>query len=212
MNEESGWGSFVVPVQLRNSNPGKLRQRKEHRGVHPIWEQILLKDILRRIQTFLFMPELPVVLLAEDSEDDVIIFRKEMSKASIDFPLFVTKDGEETIAYLKGAGKFGNRSEFPVPDLLLLDLVMPEITGFEVLEWIRDQPGLASLPVVVLTSSETIHDIKLANQLGARSYLVKPLKFKDLLQLNCVLPANKSLRIASHPAGDPENLQVRYTA
>ena len=154
------------------------------------------------------MPELPVVLLAEDSEDDVIIFRKEMSKASIDFPLFVTKDGEETIAYLKGAGKFGNRSEFPVPDLLLLDLVMPEVTGFEVLEWIREQPGLASLPVVVLTSSETIHDIKLANQLGARSYLVKPLKFKDLLQLNCVLPANKSLRIASLPVGDPENLQV----
>ena len=89
---------------------------------------------------------------------------------------------------------------------------MPEITGFEVLEWIREQPGLGSLPVVVLTSSETIHDIKLAKQLGARSYLVKPLKFKDLLQLNCVLPANKSLRIASHPAGDPENLQVRYTA
>ena len=158
------------------------------------------------------MPDRPVVLLAEDSEDDVIIFRKEMSKASIDFPLFVAKDGEETIAYLKGAGKFGNRSEFPMPDLLLLDLVMPEITGFEVLEWIREQPGLASLPVVVLTSSETIHDIKLANQLGARSYLVKPLKFKDLLQLNCALPANKSLKTTSLPAGNPESVQVRTPA
>src|SRR6266704_4867910 len=154
------------------------------------------------------MPEGPVVLLAEDSEDDVIIFRRTMSQASIDFPLFVTKDGQETIAYLKGTGKFGNRSEFPVPDLLLLDLVMPEINGFEVLEWIRDQPGLGSLPVVVLTSSETIHDVKLANQLGAHSFLVKPIKSKDLLQLNCVLPANKSLRIASLPVGDPENLQV----
>ena len=84
------------------------------------------------------MPELPVVLLAEDSEDDVIILRKAMSQASIDFPLFVAKDGEEAIAYLKGAGKYGNRSEFPMPDLLLLDLVMPLINGFEVLEWIRE--------------------------------------------------------------------------
>jgi len=157
------------------------------------------------------MPDLPVVLLAEDSEDDVIIFRRTMSQAFIDFPLFVAKDGEETIAYLKGTGKFGNRSEFPVPDLLLLDLVMPEINGFEVLEWIRDQPGLGSLPVVVLTSSETIHDVKLANQLGAHSFLVKPIKSKDLLQLNCVLPANKSLKITSPPAEDPENVQVRPT-
>ena len=157
------------------------------------------------------MPDLPVVLLAEDSEDDVIIFRKTMSQAFIDFPLFVAKDGEETIAYLKGTGKFGNRSEFPAPDLLLLDLVMPEINGFEVLEWIRDQPGLGSLPVVVLTSSETIHDVKLANQLGAHSFLVKPIKSKDLLQLNCVLPANKSLKITSPPAEDPENVQVRTT-
>ncbi len=149
------------------------------------------------------MPDGPVVLLAEDSEDDVIIFRRTMSQASIDFPLFVAKDGEETIAYLKGAGRFRNRSEFPMPDLLLLDLVMPEITGFEVLEWIREQPGLGSLPVVVLTSSETIHDVKLANQLGARSFLVKPLKLNDLLQLNCVLPANKSLKITSLPAGRP---------
>jgi len=154
------------------------------------------------------MPEGPVVLLAEDSEDDVIIFRRTMSQASIDFPLFVAKDGEETIAYLKGVGKFRNRSEFPAPDLLLLDLVMPELNGFEVLEWIREQPGLSSLPVVVLTSSETIHDVKLANQLGALSFLVKPLKFEDLLHLNCVLPSNKSLKITSVPAGDPEKVQV----
>jgi CheY-like chemotaxis protein len=134
--------------------------------------------------------------LAEDSDDDVVIFRKEMSKASIDFPLFVTRDGEETIAYLKGAGKFGNRSEFPMPNLLLLDLVMPELTGFEVLEWIREQPSLVGLTVAVLTSSETIHDIKLAKQLGAHSFLVKPLSFKDLVQLNFILPADKSLTIA----------------
>src|SRR5258707_7659509 len=127
------------------------------------------------------MPDGPIVLLAEDSEDDVIILRKAMAKALLDFPLFVAKDGEEAIAYLKGTGKFGDRSQFPMPDLLLLDLVMPLINGFEVLEWIREQPLLGSLPVVVLTSSETIHDIKLANQLGAHSFLVKPLDFKDLL-------------------------------
>src|SRR5256885_16339815 len=99
------------------------------------------------------MPEGPIVLLAEDSEDDVIILRKAMSQASINFPLLVVKDGEEAVAYLKGAGKFGNRSEFPMPDLLLLDLVMPLITGFEVLEWLREQGfGLSTMPVVVLTA------------------------------------------------------------
>ena len=136
------------------------------------------------------MPDRPIVLLAEDSEDDVIILRKAMSQAGIDFPLFVVKDGEEAIAYLKGAGKYGNRSEFPMPDLLLLDLVMPLITGFEVLEWIREQqPGLSSLPVVVLTASETIHDIKLASKLGALSFLVKPISFKDLHGLRRFMPA-----------------------
>jgi len=149
------------------------------------------------------MSDGPIVLLAEDSEDDVVIFRKEMSKASIDFPLFVAKDGEETIAYLKGAGKFGNRSEFPVPDLLLLDLVMPQINGFEVLEWIGEQPSLGQLPVAVLTCSETIHDVKLAKQLGAHSFLVKPISFQDLLQLNSVLPANKPLKITPIPPVNP---------
>jgi len=162
----------------------------------------LVEAKFAQTQSVPIMPEGPIVLLAEDSEDDVIIFRKEMSRASIDFSLFVAKDGEETIAYLKGAGKFGNRSKFPVPDLLVLDLVMPLVTGFEVLEWIREQPGLSGLPVVVLTSSETIHDVKLAKQLGAHSFLVKPLNFKDLLQLNCFLPEENPIKVTSIPPAD----------
>ena len=143
-----------------------------------------------------------IVLLAEDSEDDVIILRKAMSQAGIDFPLFVVKDGEEAIAYLKGTGKFANRAEFPMPSLLLLDLVMPLINGFEVLEWLREQqPGLNSLPVVVLTASETIHDIKLASQLGALSFLVKPIGFKDLHGLSRFLPA--TLPLANKPQETP---------
>ena len=142
------------------------------------------------------------VLLAEDDPDDVLLTQIAFERARLANPLQVVRDGEEAIAYLKGTGKFANRAEFPMPSLLLLDLVMPLINGFEVLEWLREQqPGLNSLPVVVLTASETIHDIKLASQLGALSFLVKPIGFKDLHGLSSFLPA--TLPLANKPQGTP---------
>ena len=126
----------------------------------------------------------PFTLLAEDCEDDVVIFRKTMTQALVDFPLFVVKDGQEAIDYLKGAGEFRDRSVYPVPDLLLLDLVMPRRNGFEVLAWIRDQPALSRLFVVVLTSVESIHNMENAHRLGAISFLVKPLNFTEMFLLS----------------------------
>ena len=136
----------------------------------------------------LFMAEAPCFLLAEDSECDVLLVRKAMSQAGMDSPLFVVRDGEEAIAYLNGEGKFADRSEYPMPDLLFLDLAMPKINGFEVLQWIRQQPGLSDLRVIVLTSSQNIHDMKTAYLLGANSFLRKPINFKDLFQISRFLP------------------------
>src|SRR5437879_6114874 len=121
------------------------------------------------------MSEYALILIAEDREDDIFVIRRAFEKAHLLNPLQVVRDGEEAIAYLKGEGKFANRGEYPLPELLLLDLKMPRIDGFEVLRWIRQQPGLNALRVVVLTSSEDIRDVNQAYRLGANSFLVKPL-------------------------------------
>ena len=121
----------------------------------------------------------PFVLIAEDGENDVELLRRSFRQAGLDVPMHVVPDGEACIAYLSGVEKYGNREEYPLPDLLLLDLKMPRTNGFEVLKWIKTQPSLAALRVVVLTSSERIRDINLAYQLGANSFLTKPLNFID---------------------------------
>ena len=130
------------------------------------------------------MSELPWILLAEDREDDILLICKAFADAGIQNPIFPVRNGDEVVAYLKGEGKYCNRIEYPLPDLLLLDLKMPGCDGFEVLQWIRKQPGLNTLRVLVLTSSEQIRDVNQAYRLGANSFLVKPLDFQNLIQLS----------------------------
>lgn len=125
-----------------------------------------------------------VILLAEDNEDHVLLTRRAFKLAGLINPLVVVQDGDEAIAYLKGEGKFSNRTEYPLPTLMLLDLKMPRKNGFEVLEWLRTQPTLSALRVVVLTTSDQIHDVNRAYQLGANSFLTKPVDFRDFVQLS----------------------------
>ena len=128
------------------------------------------------------MPDQALILLAEDREDDIRIIRRAFEQAKLLNPLQVVRDGDEAIAYLKGEGKYSNRAEYPLPDLVLLDLKMPRVDGFEVLRWAREQPGLKALRFVVLTSSDEMRDVNLAYQLGANSFLVKPVNFADFVQ------------------------------
>lgn len=130
------------------------------------------------------MAEHAVILLAEDEEDHVLLIRRAFAQANIPNPLHVVWNGQEAIAYLKGEGKYANREEYPLPDLFLLDLKMPRVNGFEVLQWLRSQPGLAPLRVLVLTSSDAIRDVNEAYKLGANSFLVKPIDFQDFTQLS----------------------------
>ena len=130
------------------------------------------------------MAESAVILLAEDREDDVILIRHAFTEANIPNPLFVVRNGAEVISYLKGDGKYSNRAEYPLPSLLLLDLKMPRINGFEVLKWVREQPGLSSLRILVLTSSNEMRDVNQAYHLGANSFLVKPHDFEDFIELS----------------------------
>ena len=128
------------------------------------------------------MRESAVILLAEDNEDDILLIRHASKKAGILNPLFVVRDGEAAIDYLRGTGKFASRAEYPLPSLLLLDLNMPGKDGYEVLEWIRSQPELRSLRVVALTIESDRDAVNRAYQLGANSFVVKSTDFKATIE------------------------------
>jgi len=128
-----------------------------------------------------------VILLVEDLEDDVLLIRRALTKSFIDNPLRVARTGADAIAYLSGDDKYEDRKRFPFPALVLLDLKMPGMDGFEVLEWIRAQPELRSLRVVVLTSSQDLRDVNRAYQIGANSFLVKPIDFENFASLTRML-------------------------
>lgn len=123
------------------------------------------------------------ILLAEDNDDDAFLMCRAFRKAHLLNPLVRVRGGEEALAYLKGEGCYANRDRFPLPFLLLLDLKMPRVNGFDVLRWVRDQPELKRLLIVVLTSSTSEPDMNTAYDLGANSYLSKPACFEELVQL-----------------------------
>ncbi len=129
------------------------------------------------------------VLLVEDDANEVFLMQRAFQKAGLKNPLPVARDGQEAIDYLSHQGQFNDTTRYPSPGLMLLDLKMPRKNGFEVLEWLRQQPGLKPLIVVVLSSSSLITDINRAYDLGANSYLVKPGDFDTLIQLVKTLEA-----------------------
>src|ERR1043166_4104730 len=108
------------------------------------------------------MSELATILLVEDQEDDIFMVTHAFERGCIANPLRVVRDGEEAIAYLNGNGIFADRIEFPMPGLVLLDLELPRLNGFDVLRWVRQQPHLSALRVIVLTSSSNIRDVNVA--------------------------------------------------
>jgi CheY-like chemotaxis protein len=124
-----------------------------------------------------------VILLAEDDPNDVLLIQRAFQRNHVANPVQVVRDGEEALAYLSGQAPFADRERHPLPVLMLMDLKMPRKSGPEVLEWVRQQPGLKRLPIIVLTSSNQSPDINRAYELGANSYLVKPAGFDSLLDL-----------------------------
>lgn len=123
------------------------------------------------------------VLLVEDNSTDVILIRRAFDKARLVNPIRVLDDGDAAVAYLSGEGPYANRATYPLPILLLLDLKLPRRSGLEVLEWLRAQPTLRRLPVVMLTSSREDRDVNKAYDHGVNSYLVKPVEFDDLIEM-----------------------------
>ncbi|GAB4201694.1 MAG: response regulator [Coleofasciculaceae cyanobacterium] len=123
------------------------------------------------------------ILLVEDNPKDVFLIQRAFRKAEIVTPLQVVSDGEAAVRYLSGEPPYSDRILHPLPVVVLLDLKLPRRSGAEVLTWIRQQPELKRLPVVVLTSSREYADINRIYDIGANAYIVKPPDFDRLVDI-----------------------------
>jgi len=123
-----------------------------------------------------------VILVAEDNPDDALIFKMMFKRATLPHSLHMVQDGQQVIDWLSGSNGYSDRTKFPLPDRVILDLKMPIKTGFEALEWIRKQENLRSLPVVILSSSDDEKDVRQAYVLGATTYFVKSPHLQDVMQ------------------------------
>lgn len=123
------------------------------------------------------------ILHVEDDPNDALLFQHACNKAGVGFQLKAVHDGDQAIAYLRGTDPFADRGQHPFPQLILLDLKMPRLSGFDVLAWVRNEGNIKQTPVIILTSSNHETDIKRAYELGANSYLVKPVGFDALVEV-----------------------------
>ncbi len=120
------------------------------------------------------------ILLVEDDPGDVVMTREAFQDYKIRNQLHVVNDGSEAMAFLRQQGEFAGR---PRPDLVLLDLNLPRMDGREVLQAIKSDPDLASIPVVVLTTSENEDDVLRSYSLHANAYVTKPVDFESFIQV-----------------------------
>ena len=123
------------------------------------------------------------ILQVEDEANDVFLLQRAFRQADIANPVKVATDGQMAIDYLSGSGRFADRHDYPLPGLVLLDLKLPRKSGREVLQWIRSQPGLRRIVVIVFTSGQYVGDVGLAYDLGANSFIVKPADFSQYLSI-----------------------------
>lgn len=123
------------------------------------------------------------ILLLEDDPNDALLLQRALRKNNILNPVHVVRDGLEGIDYLAGLGKYADREKYPFPNVLILDIKMPRMTGLEFLEWIKRHPQYRVIPTLILSSSQEAVDVAQAYALGANSYMVKPAKIDDLQEL-----------------------------
>src|ERR1700752_2323510 len=119
------------------------------------------------------MKKKQTILLVDDSQNDLLLTRLAFKKAGVNFPLQEVHNGVEAIDYLSGNGPYGDRHQFPLPVVILMDLNMPMKNGFDVLGWACTRPELKHISIVILTASMRMEDVEKAHKLGATSFLVK---------------------------------------
>lgn len=123
------------------------------------------------------------VLFADDDERQAFLTTRAFKQAGVLHPLVVVTEGNAAIDYLAGNGRYADRAAHPLPCLLLLDQKLPGCSGLDVLQWVRTQSPVCTLPVLLLSSSNFDGDVQAAYLLGANGYLVKPASFEEMLAM-----------------------------
>jgi len=131
----------------------------------------------------MIMSNKPCLLVADDDSGDVFLLRRAFRRAALDCEIIEVHDGEQAVEYLSGVPPYDDRLRYPMPSLLLLDVKMPKMNGFDVLAWLGGRPFLDDLPVVVLSGASVQGDATVAANLGARDYLVKPTDVGKMVEL-----------------------------
>ena len=131
-----------------------------------------------------------LILVVEDNENDAALLGRASARAGLAAMVKRVKTAEEAMAYLEDDAPCRDRKQKPIPALMLLDVYLPGIGGFELLRWLRSQPDFQGIFVVVLTGSTSLHDVRRAYALGANCYLPKPLESGDLEALSVVVMGN----------------------
>jgi CheY-like chemotaxis protein len=124
-----------------------------------------------------------LILLVEDSRDDAFFLRRAFLKAGLSHPIVDVRNGQQAVNYLSGNALYADRSLYPMPKLVLVDLKMPLMDGFELLAWLQSRPELEQVAVIVISSSAHASDKEKAIKLGAKDYFVKPNTPEELVQL-----------------------------
>jgi CheY-like chemotaxis protein len=140
-------------------------------------------SMIRSMTTRQAALERGTVLIAEDDPQDLFFTKRAFRKAGLENHLACVCDGSEAIAYLAGQGRFADRSIYPLPIVLLLDLRMPSVSGYDVLKWKAQQPQLDGLFTAVVTSMRDLVYVERAYELGAKAFLVKPVHMLDLQEM-----------------------------
>jgi CheY-like chemotaxis protein len=144
--------------------------------------------------------ESKVVLIVEDYEDDAKLLEMLLTNAGIANPVRSVFSAEQAISYLQGAPPFWDRTRYPLPTVIFLDLKLPGIDGFEFLRWLRANPQLQRSFIVVLSATGDLISVQAAYALGANSFLVKPCREADLNNLIACYP---DLWLWLPPPGSP---------
>lgn len=124
-----------------------------------------------------------IILMADDDADDRLLAQEAMHESRVLNELYFVEDGVQLLCYLRGDGEFSDRQAYPMPGLILLDLNMPKMDGREALAHIKADPRLRRIPVVILTTSKAEEDMVKGYDLGAASYITKPVTFDALVDL-----------------------------
>ena len=120
------------------------------------------------------------VVIAEDNEDDITLLESALAAIACKNTIRIVRDGQELLDYLRGEGKYADRRAYPFPNVLLLDIKMPRVSGLDVLRWLNSHPECSVMPTVVFSASDLDEDVALAYELGANAYFVKPMTFQSL--------------------------------